>query len=96
MGFRASSGLTERWEHFDLDIADGVATVRFSRPDKLNALTFEVYADLRDLLAELPHHADVRVLVITGQEGSAPVATSRRSSASSRRWIPPSCWSSPA
>ena len=67
MGFRASSGLTERWEHFDLDIADGVATVRFSRPDKLNALTFEVYADLRDLLAELPHHADVRVLVITGQ-----------------------------
>ena len=27
------------------------------RPDKLNALTFEAYADLRDLLAELPHAA---------------------------------------
>lgn len=67
MGFRASSGLTERWEHFDLDIADGVATVWLSRPDKLNALTFDVYADLRDLLAELPHHADVRVLVVTGR-----------------------------
>jgi enoyl-CoA hydratase/carnithine racemase len=59
--------LTERWEHFDFDVADGVATVRFSRPDKLNALTFDVYADLRDLLGELPHHAGVRVLVVTGE-----------------------------
>jgi enoyl-CoA hydratase/carnithine racemase len=67
MGFRASAGLTERWGHFDFDVADGVATVRFCRPDKLNALTFEVYADLRDLLGELPHHPDVRVLVVTGQ-----------------------------
>ncbi len=67
MAFRGSSGLTERWEHFDLEVADGVATVRFSRPDKLNALTFEVYADLRDLLGELPQHADVRVLVVTGR-----------------------------
>jgi enoyl-CoA hydratase/carnithine racemase len=31
-----------------------VATVTFDRPERLNALTFEVYADLRDLLAELP------------------------------------------
>src|SRR5262249_53675315 len=30
-------------------------------------LTFESYADLRDLLAELPHHSDVRVLVIAGE-----------------------------
>jgi enoyl-CoA hydratase/carnithine racemase len=64
--FRASPGLTERWEHFDLDISDGVATVRLSRPDKLNALTFDTYADLRDLLGELPHRGDVRVLVVTG------------------------------
>jgi enoyl-CoA hydratase/carnithine racemase len=64
--FRASAPLTERWEHFSLDIADGVATLTFSRPDKLNALTFEAYADLRDLIAELPHRGDARVLVITG------------------------------
>jgi enoyl-CoA hydratase/carnithine racemase len=63
---RASAGFTERWEHFDLDISDGVATVRLSRPDKLNALTFDTYADLRDLLGELPHRGDVRVLVVTG------------------------------
>jgi enoyl-CoA hydratase/carnithine racemase len=64
--FRASPGFTERWEHFDLDISDGVATLRLSRPDKLNALTFDTYADLRDLLGELPHRDDVRVLVVTG------------------------------
>jgi enoyl-CoA hydratase/carnithine racemase len=65
--FRASPGFTRRWEHFDLAVDDGVATVTFTRPDKLNALTFDVYADLRDLLAELPHHDDVRVLVIAGR-----------------------------
>ena len=64
--FRSSPGFTERWEHFDLDISDGVATVRLSRPDKLNALTFDTYADLRDLLGELPHRGNVRVLVVTG------------------------------
>jgi enoyl-CoA hydratase/carnithine racemase len=40
--------------------------VRFDRPGKLNALTFEAYADLRDLLAELPDRGDVRVLVLRG------------------------------
>ena len=43
-----------------------MATVTFDRPERLNALTFEVYADLRDLLTEIPHRDDVRVLVITG------------------------------
>ena len=64
--FRASPGITETWEHFGFAVDDGVATVTFDRPDKLNALTFDVYADLRDLLAELPHRGDARVLVITG------------------------------
>jgi enoyl-CoA hydratase/carnithine racemase len=65
--FRASAPLTERWEHFALDVDDGVATLTFNRPDKLNALTFEAYADLRDLVAELPQRGDARVLVITGE-----------------------------
>ncbi|MDP8957220.1 MAG: enoyl-CoA hydratase family protein [Actinomycetota bacterium] len=64
--FRGSSSFTDRWEHFRFDIEDRVATVTFDRPDRLNALTFEVYADLRDLLSELPNREDVRVLVITG------------------------------
>ncbi|MFL6140913.1 MAG: enoyl-CoA hydratase family protein [Labedaea sp.] len=65
--FRASPGFTGDWKHFDFAVADGVATVTLSRPDKLNALTFDTYADLRDLLAELPHRGDARVLVLTGR-----------------------------
>jgi enoyl-CoA hydratase/carnithine racemase len=64
--FRGTPAFTEDWKHFRFDIEDAVATVTFDRPDRLNALTFDVYADLRDLLAELPHRDDVRVLVITG------------------------------
>jgi enoyl-CoA hydratase/carnithine racemase len=67
MTFRASAPFTDRWEHFSLSVADGVATLTFSRPEKLNALTFEAYADLRDLIAELPLRGDARVLVITGE-----------------------------
>ena len=47
--FRASAAFTEV-EHFDFTVEDGIATVTFSQPDKLNALTFDVYADLRDLV----------------------------------------------
>ncbi len=64
--FRASAGFTDEWKHFSFEVTDGVGTVTFQRPEKLNALTFDVYADLRDLLAELPNRDDVRVLVITG------------------------------
>ena len=64
--FRASPGFTDSWRHFDFAVRDGVATITLNRPDKLNALTFDSYADLRDLLAELPHRGDARVLVITG------------------------------
>jgi enoyl-CoA hydratase/carnithine racemase len=64
--FGGSAGFTEKWDNFDFRIEDRVATVTFSRPEKLNALTFEAYADLRDLLTELPHRDDVRALVVTG------------------------------
>lgn len=64
--FRASAPFTKRWKHFRFSVEDGVATLTFNRPEVLNALTFEAYADLRDLLAELPHRDDVKVVVITG------------------------------
>lgn len=64
--FRASAPFTERWQHFDFRLEEGVATVTFTRPERLNALTFEVYADLRDLLTELPHREEARALVVTG------------------------------
>ena len=65
--FRASPGFTGDWKNFRFRVEDGVGTVIFDRPDKLNALTFEAYADLRDLLAEIEHRDDVNVLVITGE-----------------------------
>lgn len=65
--FRSSASFTDKWSNFDVTIEDGIATITFTRPDKLNALTFDVYADLRDLLAELPHRNDARVVVITGR-----------------------------
>ncbi|HKR98483.1 MAG TPA: enoyl-CoA hydratase family protein [Candidatus Dormibacteraeota bacterium] len=64
--FRGSAALTQEWQHFDFAVIDGVATLTFSRPDRLGALTFDTYADLRDLLHELPQRDDTRVLVITG------------------------------
>jgi enoyl-CoA hydratase/carnithine racemase len=65
--FRASAPLTTQWNHFDFGVEAGVATIRLNRPAKLNALTFEAYADLRDLIVELPHRGDARVLVIGGE-----------------------------
>lgn len=65
--FRASAGFTSEWKHFGFEIEDGVGTVTFRRPEKLNALTFDVYADLRDLLAERPQRGDVSVVLITGE-----------------------------
>jgi len=64
--FRASAQVTQRWQNFDFSVANNVATVTLNRPEKLNALTFEAYADLRDLLAELPYRGDTKVLVLRG------------------------------
>lgn len=64
--FRASAPFTQDWHHFDFSVADGVGTVRFNRPEKLNALTFEAYADFRDLLTEVEQRDEIKVLVVTG------------------------------
>jgi enoyl-CoA hydratase/carnithine racemase len=44
----------------------GVATITLERPERLNALTFEVYRELTDLFAALREEQSVRVVVITG------------------------------
>ncbi|MFD5886789.1 enoyl-CoA hydratase family protein [Streptomyces sp. NPDC060334] len=65
--FLGSTSATERWRHLRVTRQDGVATVTLDRPDKLNALTFGAYADLRDLLAELSRERSVRALVLGGE-----------------------------
>jgi enoyl-CoA hydratase/carnithine racemase len=44
----------------------GIATITLNRPERLNALTFEVYRELTDTFAALRDEHDVRVVVITG------------------------------
>jgi len=52
-----------RYEH---DPETGVATLTLNRPERLNALTFEVYAELRDTFAALDVEPGVRAIVLTG------------------------------
>src|SRR5213592_4118008 len=44
----------------------GVATITLNRPDRLNALTFDVYRELRDAFRALDGEPGVRAVVITG------------------------------
>jgi enoyl-CoA hydratase/carnithine racemase len=51
---------------YESNAATGVATITLNRPERLNALTFEVYAELRDLFHALDTVPGVRAIVITG------------------------------
>jgi enoyl-CoA hydratase/carnithine racemase len=53
-------------EHFAYTESDGIAIVRLNRPDRLNALTFESYAELRDTFVELRTRESVRAVILTG------------------------------
>jgi enoyl-CoA hydratase/carnithine racemase len=51
---------------YHLDAGTGVATITLNRPERLNALTFEVYAELRDAFRVLDTEPGVRAVVLTG------------------------------
>ena len=46
--------------------SDGIATITLNRPERLNAITFDVYHELTDFLAKLRDDEAVRVVIITG------------------------------
>ena len=52
--------------HFSWSVDARVATLTLNRPERKNPLTFESYAELRDLFAALRHAQDVKVVVLTG------------------------------
>jgi enoyl-CoA hydratase/carnithine racemase len=58
--------------HFLWEVSgDGrVATLTLNRPDRKNPLTFESYAELRDLFRDLVYASDVRTIVLTGAGGN--------------------------
>lgn len=56
--------------HFECEIADGIATVRLSRPDRKNPLTFDSYAELRDWFRDLHYADDVHAVVFASNGGN--------------------------
>jgi enoyl-CoA hydratase/carnithine racemase len=56
--------------HFLWAFAHGVATVTLNRPERKNPLTFDSYAELRDLFCELAYTPAVKAVVLTGAGGN--------------------------
>jgi enoyl-CoA hydratase/carnithine racemase len=56
--------------HFVWDVKDAVATVTLNRPERKNPLTFDSYAELRDLFGRLKYATDVHAVVVTGAGGN--------------------------
>lgn len=56
--------------HFDWDCSKGVATITLNRPERKNPLTFESYAELRDLFRQLSYADDVKTIIFSGAEGN--------------------------
>ena len=56
--------------HFQWQAADGVATLTLNRPERKNPLTFESYAEMRDLFGRLKHAGDVHAVVLVGAGGN--------------------------
>jgi enoyl-CoA hydratase/carnithine racemase len=55
-----------RAEHFLWQVDAGVATITLNRPERKNPLTFESYAELRDLFGQLGYATDIHAIVIAG------------------------------
>ncbi|MBF6543330.1 enoyl-CoA hydratase family protein [Nocardia brasiliensis] len=53
-------------EHFRWQVDAGVGTIVLDRPDRKNPLTFDSYAELRDLFRRLAYAEDVSVIVLSG------------------------------
>jgi enoyl-CoA hydratase/carnithine racemase len=56
--------------HFKWSLDQGVATVTLSRPERKNPLTFDSYAELRDVFRDLVYTDAVKAVVITGEGGN--------------------------
>ena len=56
--------------HFRWAFEDGVGTITLDRPERKNPLTFDSYAELRDLFRALASTPEARVIVLTGAGGN--------------------------
>jgi len=55
-----------RAQNFQFEVSRAVATITQNRPKRKNPLTFESYAELRDLFRTMTQADDVKAVVITG------------------------------
>lgn len=53
-------------QNFQFELRNGVGIITLDRPERLNALTFEVYRELKEVFLQLDRETDVRSIVITG------------------------------
>jgi enoyl-CoA hydratase/carnithine racemase len=51
---------------FQYEVADSIATLTLNRPEVLNALTLEIYAQMRDLFEALRYDDAVKAVILTG------------------------------
>ena len=56
--------------HFLWEVKGAVATITLNRPDRKNPLTFDSYAELRDLFHQLKQAEDVKAVVVVGAGGN--------------------------
>jgi enoyl-CoA hydratase/carnithine racemase len=56
--------------HFRYAVEGRVATILLDRPERKNPLTFDSYAELRDLFQRMRHADDVRAIVLAGEGGN--------------------------
>ena len=70
-------------EHFLWSVKDRVATVTLNRPERKNLLTFESYAELRDLFRRLAYAEDCRAIVVAGVPTPDPALLT----AAGFRWV---------
>jgi len=64
------SALAPEPRHFKWTRAGRVGVVTLERPERKNPLTFDSYAELRDLFRALLDAADIRAIVLTGAGGN--------------------------
>ena len=57
-------------QHFKWEVANKVGVITLNRPERKNPLTFESYAELRDLFRNLSYADDVKAVVVTGAGGN--------------------------
>ena len=67
---RAMSGYEARHFRFEASDDGRVATITLDRPERKNPLTFEAYAELRDLFRAMAYASDVKAVVVTGAGGN--------------------------